>query len=116
MDAVSDELFPQPVLTYAEAEEWIEGETWTFAKTVPDHPHWYVVSARANDRERWRAFTALIRRDGTWQSWNIPDTPHWIRYQYLRIGEYEYWTGPPNIVNRREALHGGVAEEQTATT
>jgi hypothetical protein len=72
----------------ARARDFVEKAHWTFARTVPEHPHWYALRAWLSPEQQnafdW--FAALIARHGYggrfWgQSWT-----------YLDLGDgFKYW-------------------------
>ena len=60
--------------------------TWTFAKTMPECPHWYIVRGKTADDETYFAMFRAIEERGVWREWN--GTPQ----QYLHPGDgYYYW-------------------------
>ena len=73
---------------------FIESEEWTFAKSMPDEPHFYVVSQRATDRRGWRDFAGWIRRNGEWAEYREQ------RYRYATVDEWSYWV-VGRVINRR---------------
>jgi hypothetical protein len=72
----------------ARAQAFVENVPWRFARTVPEHPHWYALHAWLSPEQQnafdW--FAALIARHGYegrfWgQSWT-----------YLDLGDgFKYW-------------------------
>ncbi len=48
--------------------DWMRGfiakNTWTFARTMPRHPHEYVVRERVGNNEDFDRFVRLIRANG----------------------------------------------------
>ena len=83
----------------AYAKDFIKNNSWRFAKTMPEHPHWYVVKESCSDPKAFEQVAIFIRRYG------------FDRYffemllRYLLIDGYEYWTmGSPIaetiIINR----------------
>lgn len=88
-----------PQFEPSEAVDWIAMQSWTFAKTMPRWPHWYVVRGRCVQDSRFEDFVRLIRREGKARAWGNRT------FIYLRIGDWEYWTmGAPvadtTIINR----------------
>jgi hypothetical protein len=74
---------------------------WTYAKTVPEHPHEYCLRAWLSPERQtdfdW--FAALVARHGySGRFWN----QSWV---YLDVGDHKYWVsselfGDGRIVNR----------------
>ena len=72
----------------ARARAFVEKVPWTFARTVPEHPHWYALHAWLSPEQQsafdW--FAAMVARYGYrgrfWgQSWT-----------YLELGDgFKYW-------------------------
>ena len=82
-----------------EARQFINECYWTFAKTMPQSPHDYIVRGKV-DAEKFYRFVELIRRDGVVRPWG--------RYRniYLAIDGFNFWTmGAPvvetTIINRQ---------------
>lgn len=91
--------------------EWIARQTWTFAKTVPEQPHWYVVRAKLPPEEvdGWQEMYDAIKTDGLKYRFTGRT------YRYLTIDGWDYFTGPPGLMNRRHHLAQGDAEVDTWT-
>jgi hypothetical protein len=80
---------------------FIESNSWAFAKTMPQDPHWYVVRSRCDDEEAFEEFVMHIREHGYLEMFEGRE------YTYFDIGEFKYWTmGSPlevtTIINRAE--------------
>ena len=91
---------------------------WTFAKTMPESPHWYAL------RRDWSrgpgghglsfdAAVAAIRTLGFDRQWGGRT------YRYLRLAGFDYWTmGAPipetTLVNRAEAVYPSTAYDDLA--
>jgi hypothetical protein len=78
--------------------KFIEQYEWTFAKSMPKTPHWYVVREKCIDAE-FVEFAEYIRKFG------VPRRFFRTSYTYYDLGEYTYWTmGNPieitRIINR----------------
>jgi hypothetical protein len=81
----------------------VEGLTFTFAKTMPETPHWYVVRAPVNEAVYVQLFTAIHAHGytGRWRG---------TSRKYLELGDgFKYWamtTHMPSsrIINRDETL------------
>jgi len=90
-----------------EAREFIAAHEWTFAKSMPKIPHWYVVRNECRSGEEFEAFVTLIREQGYEKRW-FKRT-----FIYLDIDEWQYWTmGAPisetTIINRAKNTVIGV--------
>ena len=86
-------------MTLSEMAEFADNATWTFAKTMPQWPHWYTVRNQ-NDPLDFEAFLHGILYYG-----DIRTMEKRFRRIYLDIGEYTYWwMGAPlrkaRIINR----------------
>lgn len=85
-------------MTIEKIEEFITKYEWTFAKSMPTIPHWYVVRNKCDDSE-FVQFVEYIRANGQ------PRKFWRATYIYLDVGEFTYWTmGNPidetTIINR----------------
>ena len=93
MDEVPDSL----LMT---AREYVAEVRWTFAKTMPKHPHEYTVRQHRRDLEHlFVSFAEIIRRYGYVRKWAGR------AYVYLDLDGFSYWTmGNPidetTIINR----------------
>ena len=88
---------------------FVASQGWTYAKTVPESPHEYLMRQHCNDPEAYEAMVALIRREGDLRPWTIPGTDQVLRYRYLTVDNYDYWaTTRPGLwsLNRRRARRG----------
>jgi hypothetical protein len=60
--------------------------TWTYAKTMPQDPHEYIVRGKSADEDTYCAMFRTIEERGEWRSWNKE------QYQYFHPGDgYYYW-------------------------
>ena len=65
--------------------EFIEKHEWTFAKSMPKTPHWYVIKEKC-DAQEFLEFSKYIRQFGeSRRFWRTS-------YIYLDIDRYTYWT------------------------
>lgn len=70
-----------------EALAFIGGQRWTFAKTMPQHPHEYVVRGKGNDPAQFDDMVRFIRRHGVARGWGRKTYLQW----YAPDGHH-YWT------------------------
>ena len=68
----------------ARALKYIDSMEWTFARSMPQWPHWYVVGNRHNAYE-FRFVGRLIWDFGYADTWG--NRTNW----YLTIGNFKYW-------------------------
>jgi len=90
-----------PLLTEAEAASYVGTETWTYAKTVPNEPHEYLLMARSGDPWTHLRVIRYIRAAGERRQWSRDR--RW--YHYWRSGDFEYWAmgASETMLNRRAA-------------
>jgi hypothetical protein len=86
-------------MTAQEINAFIEGNDWTFAKTMPNNPHSYLVKSRCTDQQAFEDFVLHIRQHG----YRLKFKKNW--YVCLDVGEHRYWSmGAPIektiIINR----------------
>jgi hypothetical protein len=101
-------------MSEAEAVALVDSLTWTFAKTMPFIPHFYIVRDRHLDSERFEALVRYLRSHGQPGRWGsrprstVLDEGRIIEgLIYCDLGEQRYWTmGWPideeTVVNREE--------------
>ena len=66
--------------------------SWTFAKTMPECPHEYIVRGKTADEETYFAMYRAIEAHGEWREW------YDNKYQYYHPGDkYYYWKMTDNI-------------------
>ena len=82
--------------TPAEVHDYIEAQTWVFARTMPKLPHEYVLLKRSTNLWMHLRVTAFIREHGEWRRFGRRELPYWDH------GGHTYWSMPPNwaIINR----------------
>lgn len=88
----------QPVraMTLGEARAFIDDQHWTYAKTMPQWPHEYIIKwHRPEQAERFTAFVRLILSAGEVIPWP-EDSPN-PKYHnvYLVIDGFKYWAMGP---------------------
>lgn len=82
-------------------QEFVEGQQWTFAKTMPEWPHEYIIRGKGNDPDRFDLFQYSCWWHGTLRVWGGYQKAHiyWHDKDDMR-----YWAGWPiassRIVNR----------------
>ena len=100
------------ILTSNEFSNYAATFTWTYAKTMPQCPHEYIVKGKTAVTDAYEAMFYTIGELGDWGDWK--GTPQ----QYYRPGDgYYYWrmTGDINesvIINRaKEEAYDKVREK-----
>jgi hypothetical protein len=78
---------------------FIAAQEWRFAKTMPWHPHEYVMIHKATDAFEHVRFLVWIRLTGKIEVYKGSE------YPYVEIDGYRYWALRPEytIINRRTA-------------
>lgn len=64
----------------------LEGNSWTFAKTMPHCPHWYTLRKNWSGDMQFDTAVELIRQHGK------PALYYRKVHIYLTLGEWKYWT------------------------
>lgn len=96
------------ILTDSDFIEAAKSFAWTFAKTMPQDPHWYIVRGKTTDDDNYFAMYRAIRDRGVWRPWK--GTPQ----QYLHPGDgFYYWKMTDNI---KESIIINRAKEEHAET
>lgn len=84
---------------------------WTFAKTMPEHPHWYLVRSAANF-ELFRRFVMHIRKYGRIDYWcwshgstdgNVCKCRKKTNLKFNYRG-CDYWTMEPSDLTTEDAV------------
>jgi hypothetical protein len=100
------------IITPLDAAALVDSLIWTYAKTMPFAPHWYVVRDRDLDSERFEELVRHIRGHGRPGIWGrsprstVLDNSRIVEgLFYCDIGDHRYWTmGWPvaetTVVNR----------------
>jgi hypothetical protein len=79
-------MYEKGILTNNEFASAAQSFTWTYAKTMPQCPHEYIVRGKTADDATYFAMFRTIEVHGVWGKWN--DMPR----QYLHPGDsYYYW-------------------------
>lgn len=82
-------------------QKFISANNWVFAKTMPKHPHFYIVKQKCSDKEFFYNFAGHIRKYGYKSNFfRVPRI-------YYELDGWKYWTqGAPLedtiIINRAE--------------
>lgn len=86
---VPEEYDPRPYIAASE---------WTYARTMPQHPHEYVVLRKSVD---WREHLRFLRWIRVWGERELYKGTY---YLYRVVDEWRYWAMGPNdtILNRRK--------------
>jgi SWIM zinc finger len=83
-------------------QQWLESQSWIFAKSRADNPHWYCLRRNADDEATFERIVEFIREHGVPYLW-------WGRHylQYV-AGEWAYWTMgspiPQTVLINRKSL------------
>ena len=79
--------------TTDDARAYIAKARWQFAKTMPQWPHEYTVSAWRPDLEQeFFKFVALIRSDGIVKPWPADTATPRYHHTYLELDGWDYWS------------------------
>jgi len=73
-------------MTTEEVQKFLESHQWTFAKTMPESPHWYIHNKDANDNNVFIEVVKFIQQKG------LPSKFEGATYNYLHLGKYKYWS------------------------
>lgn len=65
--------------------QWIAAQSWTFARSMPKVPHWYVLRSRSDPGEFDRA-RAYVEGHGRLGRWHRKAPNH-----YLDLDGFRYW-------------------------
>ena len=95
-------------MTDDDISTFIANHEWTFAKTMPEIPHWYTLRRKATSSEDFSAFVQEIRFRGVVRLFGRRP------FTYLDFDGWTYWTmGEPventTLINRAQ-LPGNTAE------
>lgn len=87
------------MMTIEEVQRFFEFHDWTYAKTMPLTPHWYIVKGKTADPEIFIEVVAFIQQNG------VKEKFEGKTYKYYTLGEFKYWTmgfppGKTTIINR----------------
>jgi hypothetical protein len=88
-----------PAALVAEAREFIRATTWTYAKTMADRPHWYVVANKETDN-RIEALLTLLHRYGNVRRW------HRLPFVTVDLNGHSYWQ-IERVINRKPTAFAG---------
>lgn len=75
--------------------QWSREQHWTYAKSMPKWPHWYVAVESVSDPEMFRAAVATIRQYGYWARFFKRRNLH------LDLDGWTYWTMGAAIADTR---------------
>lgn len=83
-----------------ELKNWLNKHTWTFAKTMKEMPHEYIVKDKLSDedKEMFVKVVIFIRENGYKQTFNGHE------YTYYDLEEHKYWT-MGNPINQTTILN-----------
>src|SRR5262245_52995992 len=75
-----------PNLSFDDVAAVLLSKEWRFAKTMPQHPHWYTLRKDWQDEAEFEAVVQFIRDRGYKRRWGR------ATYTYLDIDGMQYWT------------------------
>jgi hypothetical protein len=73
-------------MTTNEVQMFLERHSWTFAKTMPESPHWYIHRQHTYDLDTFIKVVRFIQQNG------LPSMYKGSTYNYLKLENYKYWT------------------------
>lgn len=73
----------------------LEEREWTFAKTMPKNPHFYIIRSKISDFELFLHLVAHIRYYGK------PEIYEGMLYRVFYWNAYKYWTMPQDLTNEK---------------
>lgn len=71
------------------AQTLLESQEWTFAKTMPDNPHWYTLRKKWTCDQDFIDVVHFIREYGVIERYPPPSGP---KYTVMVIDGFKYWT------------------------
>jgi hypothetical protein len=94
--ALLRDVLPDPAPNF-DPLPFIESNEWTYAKTRPESPHFYVLLRNSSDWRTHLKFLTWIRKYGEARRWRDGRI-----YRTVWVGEFHYWALGPNdsILNR----------------
>jgi hypothetical protein len=93
---INEQTVTEPVRWYLRLfENFIDKINWTFAKTMAEIPHYYIVrdNLLENEKKEFDELSSLINEKGIYEQFQMK------QYKYLRLGKYKYWV-IDNVINR----------------
>ena len=98
IENINEKTVAKPVKEYIYfVESFIDRLVWTFTKTMPKIPHYYIVRGNLSKEGQkiFDEFKMFIKKNGYIKKFNGKE------YQYIDINEYKYWV-IEDILNREE--------------
>lgn len=94
---INEYTVDDPVKKYVRFEKFVHLFHWTFAKTMPEIPHFYIVRDKLSDEDKntFDDFVAYISTNGYSRMFGAKN------YKYINIENFKYWVDE-NILNREE--------------
>lgn len=82
-------------MTTKDVEKFVNKNKWTFAKTMPEIPHEYIVrdDLSEEDKKLFDKLRVFIKKNGYTEKFYSKE------YKYFNIDKYKYWV-LDNILNR----------------
>ena len=95
-----------------QAKALIDGQTWRFARTMPQWPHWYCLRKEAADPNAFEALASHIVENGYLAEFRPDLREAWAVRRYLDVEGFHYWImddtpAEASLINR--AQHPNVA-------
>ena len=103
MTEISNSRHGPPPELITQARAYVASKEWTFAKTMPENPHHYVVfpfGEEGAERDGYLALQELITKHGWKRRW------HGRRWQTYRLDDHDYWHMQP-VINRKPSAEAG---------
>ena len=73
-------------MTTNEVQMFLESQSWTFAKTIPESPHWYIHRQYTYDLDTFIKVVRFIQQN------RLLSIYEGSTYTYLVLEDYKYWT------------------------
>ena len=85
--------------------EFVASQTWIFARSMPQWPHWYIIRGNYNWCRDYDRLAALIKRYGVADKWGAK------RWLYARFGDFKYWR-LGDFINRAEPIRSAEVRQR----
>ena len=96
---------PAPAALVSAARSYIASAEWSFAKTMPDNPHWYAVRQRAQAARIGEGHEALYR---LCRDFHVDRWWHGRTYRTVDLDGFAYWIMEDGtVINRKPFEEAG---------